>query len=429
MKIRWSLRLHVLVVVLITGMVTIFAFSWLSLSYFFSGMDVTMERLMMSEARYSTASDGHPETKVLRGPLEEVKDNMVIASRWEDLPIVLRERFNPSELKENQVYKEMIGGSLLTMTPPQQGFFVMKSTLDGELRYVGIYFSSGDEQIKIGKFPHIVIVFVFAFLAILILSVVLGLLMRQVSTPVERLKNWAKNIDETDLKRTTPDFHYRELDTLAGIIKSSLISVRKSAEREKRFLGFASHELRTPIAVTRTNSELLRKLIEKEKSKEKQLEVLERIERAGVTMTDLTETLLWLNRQEDKELPVTTISLGALTMQISEELSFLVEKKAVQVSYFTDETTILVPETLSRIIVTNLLRNAFQHTNEGHVEIRQLGDQLIIINSDVSENKAAEDLGFGLGLELTEKLISKYGWRYTSIEKPCGREVSISFHK
>ncbi|WP_244225164.1 histidine kinase dimerization/phospho-acceptor domain-containing protein [Vibrio aquaticus] len=62
------------------------------------------------------------------------------------------------------------------------------------------------------------------------------------------------------------------------------------------FLGYASHELRTPIAVTRNNSELLCKMISKGIPSEKQLVVLDRIERAGFTMTDLTETLLWLNQ-------------------------------------------------------------------------------------------------------------------------------------
>ncbi|MEF1230904.1 HAMP domain-containing sensor histidine kinase, partial [Vibrio fortis] len=190
---------------------------------------------------------------------------------------------------------------------------------------------------------------------------------------------------------------------------SSLSSVQESLEREQRFLGYASHELRTPIAVTRTNSELLRKMITKQLPAEKQLEVLDRIERAGFTMTDLTETLLWLNRQEGKSLPSYPVSLGKSIQQIVGELGYLLQGKSVEVTTTVDQTTLELPEGLCRIVISNLIRNAFQHTENGIVEIAQAGDTLSIVNRNTEPKIGRDDLGFGLGLELTQRLIAQYG--------------------
>ncbi|MDG3085773.1 HAMP domain-containing sensor histidine kinase [Vibrio hannami] len=390
---------------------------------------------MLSDAYNASVSDGKPVVKAFRDPDGNERDKIVIASRWEDLPELVQQNFTEQELELNELHKKLITSGTFSLEPPKAGTFLLKSMFHGDVRYAAIYFyAENREQVKIGRFPHVIVVLFIALAAILLFSLILSLLMRKVSKPIEHLKNWAKSIDESDLKTNTPDFQYRELNTLADIIKSSFKSVRESAEREKRFLGFASHELRTPIAVTRTNGELLRKLIEKEKSKEKQLEVLERIERAGLTMTDLTETLLWLNRQEDKELPVSKVPLGSLVSQINEELVYLLENKRVDVNISTDDSILLLPEPLCRIIITNLLRNAFQHTNEGDITIKQTAGEFVVTNKDISTHRLQPDLGFGLGLELSEKLIARYGWRYINKEhnsdekETHGREVSLIFH-
>jgi len=201
------------------------------------------------------------------------------------------------------------------------------------------------------------------------------------------------------------------------LIQSSLGSVQESLEREQRFLGYASHELRTPIAVVRTNSELLRKMISKGITPEKQIAVLDRIERAGFTMTDLTETLLWLNRQEGKSLPSKRIHVGALTRQVESELHYLLKGKPVDVNVSIDDSELELPEGLCRIVITNLIRNAFQHTQNGDVDIVLMNNQLTIASRDSDKDVEREELGFGLGLELTKRLIEQYGWEYFSYNK------------
>ncbi|WP_319557846.1 histidine kinase dimerization/phospho-acceptor domain-containing protein [Thiomicrorhabdus sp.] len=44
------------------------------------------------------------------------------------------------------------------------------------------------------------------------------------------------------------------------MIQQGLVTTYRSMEREQQFLNYASHELRTPIAVIRNNIELLNRL-------------------------------------------------------------------------------------------------------------------------------------------------------------------------
>jgi signal transduction histidine kinase len=416
MKLTPSLRIDVLIIMLLTGISTILILSVLSVHYFIAGLDQTMQSVMYAQAQDQQVTDGQPQTSHL----------FTVASRWQDLPAAIQQniQFEPSEF--NVLHKVIIGGS--PIKPPEKGFFVIKVLKGDEVRYVSSTLDrKADNKAPPRGRPFFVVILATAILGIAMFTLVLILMMRKVARPMKRLKTWAKGLNSQQLAQPIPDFHYSELNTLAEIVKTSLGSVQESLEREQQFLGYASHELRTPIAVIRTNSELLQKLIHKGASPEKQAEVLSRIERAGFTMTDLTETLLWLNRQEGKRLSLTSVSLGQLITQLMQDLRYLSFGKSVEVIVNTDDSDQVLPSTLCRIIMTNLIRNALQHTAEGRVIIEQSGRKVTIENQCNSDTFDAEDLGFGLGLELTKRLITQYEWHYQYTSLGSGRKVSVVF--
>ncbi|UPR50343.1 HAMP domain-containing histidine kinase [Vibrio cyclitrophicus] len=416
MKIRPSLRIYVLMAILVTGVTTILVLSALSINYFISGMDVAMRGSMIAQAQQEVVKPGKPITN----------QEFTVATQWSDLPQGIQTYIEQSNVELNVISKRVLGKSVFA--PPKEGYFVMKVMKGDEVRYVSAVFDQKQDHFLEDKaLPHFLTIFMTALAAIVLFFAILVLILRKVASPVEQLKNWAKSLDKDNLNEPTPDFHFSELNTLANIISESLSSVQSSLEREQKFLGYASHELRTPIAVTRTNSELLEKLIQKGKSPEKQLEVIDRIKRAGFTMTDLTETLLWLTRQEDKDLPLQSIHLGELLQQINHDLSYLLNGKAVVVNLERDDTQCQLPVGLTRIVLTNLIRNAFQHTGSGIVDMVQVGSKVTIANHNTDGTVEDNHLGFGLGLELTEKLLAQYQWQYHNQELAGGREVWVDF--
>lgn len=417
MRLRRSLRLYFVLAMVAMGSSAIVGMSGVAVSYFFSGMDEAMRGFIHSQAFHLDVAPGQVTQQ----------DDLLVAKRWQDLPTRITQHFDQEDLADGRLLKHIEGIPLLS--PPKKGYFVMQLEQDGERRFAAIEIGERDRVTPMSRDelpPFFYIVFT-AIGAIALFSVVLLMIIRNVSAPVEQLGGWAKSLDEDKLDAAIPNFHYRELNALAEMIQSSLRSVQASVEREKRFLGYASHELRTPIAVTRTNTELLGKMIDRQVEPAKQREVLARIERASLTMTDLTETLLWLNRREEKALPSASFSIGQLVIQIRQELNYLLHGKAVTVAESTDDTQMTLPSGLTRIVITNLVRNAFQHTQKGQVVISQTGDTLVIENHNDTDQERDSDLGFGLGLELTDRLVKQQGWSYCNTVTANGRVVTVRF--
>jgi len=432
MKIRPSLKGYFLIMIIITGVTTISIMSAVSFNYFLTGIDFSMSNAMRAQAYKKPVSDGHPIQL----------NDFIVATRWEDLPPLIKANLNQEDVVDNLLLKSIDGNPLFG--PPEAGYFVLRVTRKNKIRYISSMFVSPKWQYSEpsvqDKIPPFFYLSLIAFALMALFALVPYFIIRKVANPVEKLMAWTKNLSKGKLIQPIPDFHFSELNSLASIVQSSLRSVQEGLDREQRFLGYASHELRTPIAITRTNTELLRKMIEKDISVNKQLQVLERIERASFNMTDLTETLLWLNRKTDKSIPLISISIGKLTEQLLEELTYLLSGKNVEVKIKTDETLLLLPQALCRIVINNLLRNALQHTTEGKIRIIQAGSKLIINNREFdsqeiedigqiekTENQLKNELGFGLGLELTERLIQHYDWQYKNVATEDGHYVEINF--
>jgi len=394
--------------------------SYVSYHYFLTGLDFSMRKDMENNAFQINLSPNNPA----------VIGNYHIASQWQDLPSEIQNNLNPQNLVEGVLIKKVVGNPLFSK--PEKGYFAMKVIQNGEIRFISNMFFAADDDgnnnsadNELSPFLSLAII---ALLAMILFAVTPYLILRKVAIPIEKLMSWAKKLNKQQLKQAPPEFHYSELNSLAGILQSSLLSVQESLDREQQFLGYASHELRTPIAVTRTNTELLRKMIEKEVSTEKQLQVLDRIDRAGLNMTDLTETLLWLNRKADKSIPVKSISIGQVTEQLTKELSYLLTSKNIELIIKTDIHEQLLPEVLCRIIINNLIRNAFQHTQEGKIIITQSKNKLVIHNQHLSQSQQDNELGFGLGLELTQRLVKHYDWQYHTIAKADSHYVEVIFN-
>ena len=69
----------------------------------------------------------------------------------------------------------------------------------------------------------------------------------------------------------------------------------------------------------------------------------------------------------------------------------------------------------------------YKRQYQGEVIIEQSGNRLVITNHNVSQGDGEEELGFGLGLELTERLINQYGWYYDNSATNSGRRVELHF--
>ncbi|TMP02519.1 sensor histidine kinase [Pseudoalteromonas sp. S3178] len=428
MKIRPSLRIYFFASMVVLSSAMAIGFSFLSVNYFIDGLDKGLNGVMFALSQTAKVEDGQPIEMV----------GFSVASRWEDMPKEIKQRFiKPTH---NGVLQKRADKSSFFSMPENLFFAVYYQNEAGESRYVSRIMLEKDrprKQITDEKpMQRLFWIALTGVTAIALFTFFLFMVMKKIAKPVESLRGWAKSLNQKNLQNTPPDFTYNELNTLATLIRSSLLSAHDSVEREQRFLSYASHELRTPISVIRSNVELLNRLSEKAPLSDKQQLTLQRIERAGLTMSDLTDTLLWLSRNEEQQSSPEPVNLADKITTLSTELNYLLIAKHVNVALNTQQDcTITTDATACHIVLTNLIRNAYQHTQAGQVHISQQGSKVTIINcsakddAPVAKTSTAKhaSIGYGLGLQLSEKIIKRHGWVYEVNDMPGRYEVVVDF--
>lgn len=427
MKIRPSLRLYFFASMVVLSSAMAIGYSFLSVNYFVDGLDKGLNGVMLKLTQTIEVNAGEPKDII----------GFTIASRWEDMPSIIKKRFE-KPVEVGVLYKDKDQPSFFSL--PDNLFFVVYYPNEiGEPRYVSRIMLEEDRPsilADVKRDRRVIWVVITGVIAIALFAFFLIMVMKKIAKPVESLRGWAKSLNQTNLQQTPPDFTYNELNVLATLIRSSLLSAHESLEREQHFLSYASHELRTPISVIRSNVELLNRLSEKAPLSDKQKLTLERIERAGLTMSDLTDTLLWLSRNEEQQSSPEPVNLADKITTLSTELNYLLIAKHVNVALNTQQERLITTDaTACHIVLTNLIRNAYQHTQAGQVHISQQGSKVTIVNCSAKDDAPVANtstakhasIGYGLGLQLSEKIIKRHGWVYEVNDMPGRYEVVVDF--
>lgn len=416
-SLTWSLGLTFLAVALLIML----GYALLALNFFGKGLDsVTSSNLARSVRSFVAAMPEGPG----RGLLEV--NGLQIASSWENLPAEVRANLAPP-LREGELYKYDLAR---WPAPPKEFNFVMRVREGGRDYYVRQRLTPETASPLVGRQMRETLRTLLGVSAVtlVVLCLFTWLIIRRVSRPARALSAWAASLNESGLKETPLDFFYPELNRLAGLIRNSLTAEHRSLERERLFLQYSSHELRTPISVVLASAELLHKIMDRHGSvRETEKDILRRIERAGRTMRHLVETLLWLGRDVTELPPSGMVDLAAQTQEVVNESQYLCAGKKLDVVVETSPWAAPLPEAAVRIVLGNVVRNALQHTLRGIVHIRQHGGSVTVVNYMAREGDAAGDMGFGLGLGLIEKLSARLGWGYENRRFPGRNEVEVRF--
>ncbi|HDY85714.1 hypothetical protein LCGC14_0566000 [marine sediment metagenome] len=425
MKKQLSLKLSVALGFLFLGIVMVLGYSTISKHFFILGMDNIVA------ANMEQAAKSYVETV----PVDKRKDcnefsGYIISDSWQDQPANIRETFiEPTQ--QDHLYKYIEAS---WFARPDVLYFVITVNINGERLFISeiatAALASGMVGANIKESKQLL--FFINSGVIIALALIIWLMFRRVSQPVSELAKWTHSLNAKTLKNLTPDFYYHELNEMASLIRNSLSSAQQSLEREERFLTYASHELRTPISIVRNNIELLAKLKQTSKIPEQPKfdHIIDRIDRASLTMKNLSETLLWLSRDNNECLSRQSLALNEITEQLVEESRYLLTDKRISIQLSTVPNSVIIqPEHPVRIVLGNLIRNAFQHTQQGEITIVQTPNSVTITNQYeyADELSNSNELGFGLGLQLTSQLTEKLGWTYSKINDDKIYQVIILF--
>lgn len=240
----------------------------------------------------------------------------------------------------------------------------------------------------------------------------------RVLRPVSKLADSVRSLSLEGDNPSLPSYDAPdEIGTLAETIDSLLHRIAAFMRREREFTSHASHELRTPATVIRGAVEVLRTREGPQAHRDQ--EPLARIERAVADIEALTDTFLLLARHDKPVPPDEECDLRQIIDDLVDAHRHLLEGKAVKVEIRTDEADpIRASSSVVSIAVGNLVRNAFQYTIEGRVEISAQGDRVCV--TDTGPGLESPPGGSGLGLTIVERLCERMNWEFTISDCPSG---------
>jgi signal transduction histidine kinase len=187
----------------------------------------------------------------------------------------------------------------------------------------------------------------------------------RVLAPIERITSVARDIQATDLSRRIelggPE---DELRRLADTFDAMLARLDAAFGAQRQFLADASHELRNPLAIIRTNLDVA--LADPDADPEELRQSLVVIQRASDRMSHLVDDLLALARGQALAVLSEPVDLGAAVADASDELFLPAKRRDI-----TLDRTIVPGVVVSgdydalKRAVSNLLENAVRYAPPG----------------------------------------------------------------
>ena len=114
-------------------------------------------------------------------------------------------------------------------------------------------------------------------------------------SPLVRMAAAARQMTATDLRRQLPSPQTGdELEELGAAFNDLLHRMQEAVERQQRFAGDASHQLRTPLAGVLSSIEVARR---RERSAADYAQVLDEVHARAIRMRQIVESLLFLGPQ------------------------------------------------------------------------------------------------------------------------------------
>jgi signal transduction histidine kinase len=257
--------------------------------------------------------------------------------------------------------------------------------------------------------------------------VVAGYLLR----PIGRITRVARDISATDLTRRIalqgPD---DELHQLADTFDDMLGRLEEAFASQRQFIQEASHELRNPLAVIRTNLEVT--LTDPDASTEDLRHTAEVVERSTDRMTRLVDDLLLFARNETPALEREPIDAATLVHEAADEFQGPAASRGLAISWEAPVGLLVNGDRHAlRQALANLLANATRLAPSGtQVRVRAgregpwvwlaVDDQGPGIAPDDQErifqrfwrgdaDRAAGEKRSGLGLAIVRQIVEAHG--------------------
>jgi heavy metal sensor kinase len=221
--------------------------------------------------------------------------------------------------------------------------------------------------------------------------------------PIHRLARTAREISAKDMhQRVSVPFAKDEVQELAIIFNQMVGRLERAFKQQRRFVADASHELRTPVAVIRSMTEVA---LSQPSSAEDTAVVLQEVNAESERLGRLINDLLALARADEGHIQLDhdPVRLDLLAADIVDSLEPLaVERKITLCSQKLEPATVLGDAARLIQVIMSLVDNALTYTNAGgHVWVSvQVRDSLARLS--------VRDTGIGIAQKDIEHIFERF---------------------
>lgn len=229
---------------------------------------------------------------------------------------------------------------------------------------------------------------------------------RFVLRPLMQLRQDVEARAPTDLSDFDPALVHKEVRPLVLAMNGYMARLQTLIAGQRRFIADASHQLRTPLTVLKTQVELA--LREAERTPQDPRALRELV--AGIASTTdsavhLANRLLALARTEHSaaESEMGAVALGAVAHQAALEQAPAAVRHGVDLALEADAgVTVRGNPLLLHELVANLLDNALRYTPQGRVTLR------VQARPDAGARLQVEDSGSGIAAAERERVFAPF---------------------
>lgn len=266
----------------------------------------------------------------------------------------------------------------------------------------------------------IVYLYLFLLLTILLVNV---LVLHRTLRPLYALLRWLDGYTvggkNAPLANDTKVVEFRRLNEAASRYAERAESL---FERQKQFIGNASHEMQTPLAVCRNRLEML--VDDGSALTEAQLGEIVKVQRTLDYLVRLNRSLLLLSKIENGQFPETgQVDVNGLVHRTAEDMGEIYAGRGMRFELHEEGRLVAcMNPSLAASLVANLLKNAYVHGDrDGEVSVFITARELRVCNSG---DKGALDAAHiferfyqgtkkegstGLGLSIVDAVCRLYG--------------------
>jgi signal transduction histidine kinase len=244
-------------------------------------------------------------------------------------------------------------------------------------------------------------------------------------SPITRLANALEQIDWAHQTEQSP---FAQISTNGNLeaeyLKQALEKyhqvLTEFIRREREFTGDVSHELRTPLTILKGNLQLCQVKFGQDKS-------LLRMHNTIEDMQLLVDTLLAIARNTTSNLNTEHYYLSKIVDDLVMDLADMSQVKGIDIAtqYEEAEQKRWLYPSMTKMVLSNILRNALNYSQGSQIDIILQKNSLIIadngIGLDLPNDAKVQELnesqlkldvkGHGIGLQLVQKLCKQLNWR------------------